>query len=215
MLSGRQIEEIILEFDARKTKEALFAYHCDKLESEKLRFSRFTPELKKQYFEEISASISPEAKVVSAEFNGDVKDDYQLKISLQIPDFARRNGRFVTFALPEYDKLASLIALPAKKRFAPIVFSKEKSVDLNYFISVPENFKLCRTPASGLISQKAVAFNHDFVINRNINRNGTVGMSFQLGVYPVFIQPSAFQWLLKIAGEINSTEIKNIIFTVE
>jgi len=32
LLSGRQIEEIILEFDARKTKEALFAYHCDKLE---------------------------------------------------------------------------------------------------------------------------------------------------------------------------------------
>ena len=202
---------IDLAADLSAAVELKYCYHGDKLESEKLRFSRFTPELKKQYFEKISASISPEAKVVSAEFNGDVKDDYQLKISLQIPDFARRNGRFVTFALPEYDKLASLIALPAKKRFAPIVFSKEKSVDLNYFISVPENFKLCRTPASGLISQKAVAFNHDFVINRN----GTVGMSFQLGVYPVFIQPSAFQWLLKIAGEINSTEIKNIIFTVE
>lgn len=32
LLSGKQIEELILEFDERKTKEALFAYHCDKLE---------------------------------------------------------------------------------------------------------------------------------------------------------------------------------------
>ena len=32
LLSGKQIEELILEFDAKKTKEALFAYHCDKLE---------------------------------------------------------------------------------------------------------------------------------------------------------------------------------------
>ena len=32
LLSGKQIEELILEFDARLTKEALFAYHCDKLE---------------------------------------------------------------------------------------------------------------------------------------------------------------------------------------
>ena len=32
LLSGREIEELILEFDKRETKEALFAYHCDKLE---------------------------------------------------------------------------------------------------------------------------------------------------------------------------------------
>lgn len=32
LLSGKQIEELILEFDAKETKEALFAYHCDKLE---------------------------------------------------------------------------------------------------------------------------------------------------------------------------------------
>lgn len=32
LLSGKQIDELILEFDAKETKEALFAYHCDKLE---------------------------------------------------------------------------------------------------------------------------------------------------------------------------------------
>ena len=32
LLSGKQIEDLILEFDAKETKEALFAYHCDKLE---------------------------------------------------------------------------------------------------------------------------------------------------------------------------------------
>lgn len=32
LLSGKQIEELILEFGERKAKEALFAYHCDKLE---------------------------------------------------------------------------------------------------------------------------------------------------------------------------------------
>ena len=32
LLSGEQIEELFLEFDAHKTKEAMFAYQCDKLE---------------------------------------------------------------------------------------------------------------------------------------------------------------------------------------
>lgn len=32
LLSGKQIEDLILEFDSKETKEALFAYHCDKLE---------------------------------------------------------------------------------------------------------------------------------------------------------------------------------------
>lgn len=32
LLCGEEIKRIIFEFDDRKTKEALFAYHCDKLE---------------------------------------------------------------------------------------------------------------------------------------------------------------------------------------
>ncbi len=32
LLDGNQIEELFLEFDAHKTKEAMFAYQCDKLE---------------------------------------------------------------------------------------------------------------------------------------------------------------------------------------
>jgi len=32
LLQKEEIEELIFEFDARQTKEALFAYHCDKLE---------------------------------------------------------------------------------------------------------------------------------------------------------------------------------------
>jgi putative hydrolases of HD superfamily len=32
LLEGNQIEELFLEFDSHKTKEAIFAYQCDKLE---------------------------------------------------------------------------------------------------------------------------------------------------------------------------------------
>lgn len=32
LINGDEIEKLFLEFDARKTKEALFSYHCDKLE---------------------------------------------------------------------------------------------------------------------------------------------------------------------------------------
>lgn len=32
LIDGEQIEKLFLEFDARETKEALFAYQCDKLE---------------------------------------------------------------------------------------------------------------------------------------------------------------------------------------
>ena len=32
LLSGEEIKKLVFEFDAKETKEALFAYHCDKLE---------------------------------------------------------------------------------------------------------------------------------------------------------------------------------------
>lgn len=32
MIDGEEIENLFLEFDAHKTKEAMFAYQCDKLE---------------------------------------------------------------------------------------------------------------------------------------------------------------------------------------
>lgn len=32
LMNGKQIEELFLEFDSHKTKEAMFAYQCDKLE---------------------------------------------------------------------------------------------------------------------------------------------------------------------------------------
>lgn len=32
LLSGEEIKQLIYEFDEKKTKEAIFAYHCDKLE---------------------------------------------------------------------------------------------------------------------------------------------------------------------------------------
>lgn len=34
LLDGQEIEELFLEFDERKTKEAVFAYQCDKLEGD-------------------------------------------------------------------------------------------------------------------------------------------------------------------------------------
>lgn len=202
---------IVLAADLSADVELEYSYRGDRLESEKLRFSRLTPELKRQYFEKIAASVAPGAKVVSAEFNGDTQDDYQLKITLQAADFARRNGKYISFALPEYNELASLAALPAKKRFAPIVFSKEKEVKLNYLITVPENFKLCRTLGAGLIAQRAITFNHDFTIAKN----GMIGVEISLALSPGFVQPSSFDWLLKIAGAAEGTDVRNILFTTE
>ena len=34
LINGEYIEELFLEFDSHSTKEALFAYHCDKLEAD-------------------------------------------------------------------------------------------------------------------------------------------------------------------------------------
>lgn len=34
LIDGKEYINLILEFDERKTKEALFAYHCDKLEAD-------------------------------------------------------------------------------------------------------------------------------------------------------------------------------------
>ena len=51
LLKGKEIEKIILEFDERKTKEAYFAYQCDKLECDlqaKIYGERNTVDVKSQ-----------------------------------------------------------------------------------------------------------------------------------------------------------------------
>ena len=51
LINGEQIEELFLEFDAHKTKEATFAYQCDKLECDlqcKLYDEENCVDLKKQ-----------------------------------------------------------------------------------------------------------------------------------------------------------------------
>ena len=50
-IGANDIEKLILEFDERKTKEAIFAYHCDKLEADiqcKLYDQENTVDIKKQ-----------------------------------------------------------------------------------------------------------------------------------------------------------------------
>lgn len=52
LLDGKQIEELFLEFDSHNTKEAMFAYQCDKLECDlqcKLYDEEGCVDLNKQY----------------------------------------------------------------------------------------------------------------------------------------------------------------------
>ena len=52
LLDGKQIEELFLEFDSHNTKEAMFAYQCDKLECNlqcKLYDEEGCVDLNKQY----------------------------------------------------------------------------------------------------------------------------------------------------------------------
>ncbi len=57
LLDGESIEKIILEFDERKTDEAKFAYHCDKLECD------------------LQCKLYDEAKCVSVNNQGDTIHD--------------------------------------------------------------------------------------------------------------------------------------------
>ncbi len=61
-IKAKEIEDLILEFDERKTKEAVFAYHCDKLEAD-IQCKLYDQENTVDMQEQLSNPIFGEEKV--------------------------------------------------------------------------------------------------------------------------------------------------------
>ena len=202
--------DIILAGDLSAKVKLRYGYEGSFLEEEKERFANFTPPLKKQYFEKIAAAVSPEAKVVSAAF--DPAAGEQLEIILQIPGFGRRNGKFVSFPLPEYRHILANAAIPAKKRNSPLLLDEVRDIHLNYSVSVPESFILCRNRGTGYIDFGSVYWSNDFEKSKDGRYIFELELNYrQNGL----LYPDASGNLQNIVKEINHNNTKYILFTTE
>ena len=198
---------IVLEADLSAKVTLDYDYSGKSLEREKERFANFTPALKKQYFEKIAASVSPEAEVISAAFA-----ENRLKITLNIPRFGRRNGKFVSFPMPEYRHIIANAAIPVKKRKAPLFQDNRRDIHLNYMVTVPQGFILCRNRGTELINFSGMTWINDFMKIKD----GRYAFEFRLDFRePALIYPDAFDNLLNIVKEINHNNTKYILFTTE
>ena len=201
---------VTLQKDLSAAVNLYYTYKGNQLEAVRERFARFTPALEKQYLEKIAAAIAPQAVITGSKFSAAAAED-QLFIQLQIPQFARRVGKFVSLPLPEYHRLKTLASFPGNpRRRTPYLTGGENSLSLQYTLVYPENFHPVKTLPGKSSGNSAVSWRHNFIRDKGVLRGN---ITWQLA--PALIQPGNYRELLEINRNINRLENQNILFTVE
>lgn len=183
-----------------------YSYTGRNLEKIRERFARFTPPLKKQYFEKLAAGISPQAKIIHSA----VTADNEIVLKLQIPQFARRTGKFVSFPIPEYDRILKAAALPAKERQFPYAVNKGESAGLELAVTVPANYTLFPPKGIEFFALEGVSWQKYFL------RSGDKYLfEMRLNMNREILSPDEFSQLLKLNKNLNQINMKNILFITE
>ena len=115
----------------------------NKFEEENGRFAAFTPETRRRHFEGLAAQISRSAEFVegSADFkNYPGKITYKVKI----PAFVNPAGSYTMFELPDFEKFRRAVELDTPRRQLPFLRRNEVSLENEYIIEYPENFRVSR-----------------------------------------------------------------------
>lgn len=195
-----------LKLNADLSADLTVKYYPRTVYLEKLReqFAGFTPQTEKQFFEKYAASIAPQAEISESKFDGE-----KLILRLHIPHFAQRSGRFISLPLPGFKMLAADLSIPAKKRQTPYFNESNISINMDYEISVPENFRLIQ-PEELVINVHNVCFFDNYIFF-----NGKHLFSFMFNSLPGIFNPGAFEHLRGIKNKINDFSTGNILFTAE
>ena len=198
--------EIILADDLSAKVKIVIESSGRKREAVRELFARLTPALQKQYFEKMAAAIAPQAKIVKSAFT----QDDEIILELQIPDFARRSGKFVSFRIPEYNRLTRAAAIPGAKRTAPYMITSGEETFISAIVTVPPNYKLCRQKGVTEMILNGVTWTGDFIFLR-----GKYYFDYHLARTPELLSVREFEQLLDLNREINHINTGNILFTTE
>ncbi|MBE6389055.1 MAG: DUF3857 domain-containing protein [Lentisphaerae bacterium] len=189
--------EVILKYTPRGT-------HLEKLRE---RFAGFTPATERQFFEKYASGIAPQAKITGSKFASDT-----MTLKLAIPDFARRSGKSVYMPLPAFQLLNRTFTVPGKKRETPWFDPESLQLDLDYEISVPENFRIIKPETLFLIIERSF-FSLDYLYLQQGKRKHII--SFQLVKTPGSFSPEAFDYLRQLKNKLNDFSTGHILFTTE
>ena len=190
--------DLSARIDLTASPEGIFLERLRKI------FASFTPQTSRQFFEKYASSIAPQAEILASRFEND-----QLFLSLRIPDFAIRSGKFIILPLPGHQQLTAAAAIPPEKRQTPFLSSSQEDLLLEYIISVPENFTVVK-PETANVSIENIFFHSGY-----LNVGGKHILEFSWQETPSLFTPEKFEYLREINRMINRFSTKNILFIME
>ncbi len=179
---------------------------------EKRRFAEMTPELRRQFFERLTAEISPAASLTDAgtfDFSG-----YPGWISFRcrIEQFAVSAGDHLQFELPYYMSLGRLIGVQDAHRQTPFLRNRAIRRVLEYRIEFPDGFQVVRRrPAKIELGRRNSGY---FVEYFAINRNKIV-ITSTLTLPAELILPQDYVELVHLQRDLNSLSSRRIILATK
>jgi hypothetical protein len=186
--------------------EVRLKYSPQGIHLEKIReqFAAFSPATARQFFEKYAASIAPQAEIKESKFEND-----ELILKLNIPDYAKRSGKFITLPLPQFSIITAAAAIPAKKRQTPYFHDTQQQLVVDYEVSAPEKFRIVK-PEKYNISAGTFTFSGDYLFY-----NGKHLFGFGVTELTGISGPETFEHLREINRKINHSSTGNILFTTE
>ncbi len=133
--------DIRLAADGSAVIDVINRYTGSGFESENRRYSEFTPELKKQYRQELAAAFSQSAVLEAGPEFKERDGAGVVAYRVRVPDFASASGSYLSFALPGFSDLAGLVRTAEKSRKTPVLCGDRYEYKRNYRITLPEGYR--------------------------------------------------------------------------
>jgi transglutaminase-like putative cysteine protease len=112
------------------------------------KFAEITPEKRKRYFQERTASISQSARSLEKPETNYEKYPGLEKLRVKVERFAVKDGKFMYLTLPGFF-LPNVIPLRSDKRTLPYYFNEDSRLTLEYKIHLPKDYsKVKLAPSS-------------------------------------------------------------------
>lgn len=178
-------------------------------ESQKRRYSEFTPEELRRHIQHLVSSISQSARLL-----GDVQTDFEtypatLRYQLEIPDFAVRNGKFRQLELPRFNRISWPIRTMETQRQTP--YERTESLEYRYSwrVALPSGWTVKSTPAGFMESTRL-----ETVLVDCRTRPHSVECRAELEARPGTLTPTEYANLAKLQSKLNALPLRVVILNV-
>ena len=167
-------------------------------------FARSTPQTIQQFLESKASGISLKAKITGKKIDF---HSYPGKLILQlnVPDFARTNGKYISILLPGANDLTAAVMVTSAKRKTPLLRGTAVDISCYWQISVPEKYKLVSP-----VEESAVSENGEYFFSLFSQQN-LIKAAAKLKLSPGMVPPEKYDFHTGIDRSVNSARNKYIL----